>query len=116
MFEPNDEFKGDLARTYFYMVTCYEEKLADWFKRYGDKGGVRQTIDGTTYPGLTSWQLEMLMKWAAADPVSEKEVQRNNAVYEIQRNRNPFIDFPGLENYIWGNLRNVPFSQESYNK
>ena len=116
VFEPNDEFKGDLARTYFYMVTCYEEKLADWFNKYGDKGGVRQTIDGTTYPGLTGWQLEMLMKWAAADPVSEKEVQRNNAVYEIQRNRNPFIDFPGLENYIWGNLRNVPFSQESYNK
>lgn len=116
VFEPNDEFKGDLARTYFYMVTCYEEKLADWFNKYGNKGGVRQTIDGTTYPGLTGWQLEMLMKWAAADPVSEKEVQRNNAVYEIQRNRNPFIDFPGLERYIWGDLSNVPFSPASYNK
>lgn len=116
VFEPNDEFKGDLARTYFYMVTCYEEQLPDWFRNYGDKEGVRQTIDGKTYPGLTGWQLEMLMKWAAADPVSEKEVQRNDAVYGIQRNRNPFIDFPGLERYIWGDLSNVPFSPASYNK
>ena len=30
VFEPNDKYKGDFARTYFYMVTCYEEKLADW--------------------------------------------------------------------------------------
>lgn len=109
VFEPNDEFKGDLARTYFYMVTCYEERLPDWFNNYGDKEGVRQTIDGKTYPGLTDWQLEMLMKWAAADSVSEKEKQRNDAVYNIQGNRNPFIDFPGLERYIWGDLRSQPF-------
>ncbi len=116
VFEPNDEYKGDFARTYFYMVTCYEERLADWYGQYGEKEGVRQTLDGNTYPGLTEWQLKMLMKWAAADPVSQKEIQRNNAVYEIQRNRNPFIDFPGLERLIWGDRRNIPFSPANYDK
>ena len=99
VFEPNDIYKGDFARTYFYMVTCYEEKLADWYSNYSDS---RATLDGKTYPGLKAWQLNMLMEWAKNDPVSEKEINRNNAVYGIQNNRNPFIDYPGLEQYIWG--------------
>ena len=77
VFEPNDEYKGDFARTYFYMVTCYEEKLSDWYKNNADS---RPTLDGKTYPGLSSWQLSMLMKWAKNDPVSEKETNRNNAL------------------------------------
>ena len=98
VFEPNDDYKGDFARTYFYMVTCYEEKLPDWFTNYGTKEGVSQTIDGSKYPGLRDWQLEMLMKWTKNDPVSaDKETPRNNAVYTIQNNRNPFIDYPGLQ-------------------
>ena len=99
VFEPADEYKGDFARTYFYMVTRYEEKLPDWYSNYSDS---RATLDGKTYPGLKAWQLNMLMEWATADPVSEKEINRNNAVYGIQNNRNPFIDYPGLEQYIWG--------------
>lgn len=91
VFEPNDEYKGDFARTYFYMVTYYEEKLADW---YASNPESQPTLDGQTYPGLSSWQLAMLMKWAKNDPVSEKEINRNNAVYAIQKNRNPFIDYP----------------------
>ena len=110
VFEPNDEYKGDFARTYFYMVTCYEEKLADWYANCPDS---RATLDGNTYPGLSSWQLEMLMKWADDDPVSEKETARNMAVYDIQKNRNPFIDYPGLERYIWGDLTDVAFSYSS---
>lgn len=107
VFEPNDEYKGDFARTYFYMVTCYEEKLADWYKNNNNE--VRATLDGKAYPGLSSWQLEMLMKWAADDPVSQKEIDRNNAVYKIQKNRNPFIDYPGLERYIWGDKKDEVF-------
>ena len=107
VFEPNDEYKGDFARTYFYMVTCYEEKLADWYVNNPES---QPTISATAYPGLSQWQLEMLMKWAANDPVSEKEVNRNNAVYAIQQNRNPFIDYPELERYIWGDLKDTPFS------
>ncbi len=107
VFEPADEYKGDFARTYFYMVTCYEEKIVDWYNNYSES---RPTLDGKAYPGLSQWQLSMLMEWAAKDPVSEKEINRNNAVYSIQKNRNPFIDYPGLEQYIWGRLTDVPFS------
>jgi endonuclease I len=111
VFEPNDEYKGDFARTYFYMVTCYEEKLPDWYTNYAYS---RPTLDGNTYPGLNEWQLKMLMKWAKNDPVSEKEINRNNAVYDIQQNRNPFIDYPGLEEYIWGDKKDVAFSYDNY--
>ena len=114
VFEPNDEYKGDFARTYFYMVTCYEEKIPDWYTQYGSKEGVKPTIDGSKYPGLSAWQLEMLLKWAKNDPVSEKETNRNNAVYGIQLNRNPFIDYPGLEQYIWGDKKEVAFSYDHY--
>ena len=111
VFEPADEYKGDFARTYFYMVTCYEEKLADWYSKNSES---RTTINGTKYPAFQSWQLNMLMEWATADPVSEKEKNRNNAVYGIQNNRNPFIDYPGLEQYIWGNKTDVAFSYDNY--
>lgn len=111
VFEPNDEYKGDFARTYFYMVTCYEEKIADWYVNYPES---QPTLDGNAYPGLSSWQLNMLMKWAKNDPVSEKEINRNNAVYAIQKNRNPFIDYPGLEDYIWGDKMDMTFSYSDY--
>lgn len=111
VFEPNDEYKGDFARTYFYMVTCYEDKLPNW---YDNNPESCPTLDGNKYPGLSSWQLSMLMKWAANDPVSRKEVERNEAVYGIQNNRNPFIDYPGLEQYIWGDLMDTAFSYDSY--
>lgn len=124
VFEPADEYKGDFARTYFYMVTCYEEKLNDWYTNYGvnntDSGAsetrnaVMATLNGSTYPGFQAWQLEMLMEWAKNDPVSEKETNRNNAVYGIQGNRNPFIDYPGLQEYIWGFMTDVSFSYDNY--
>ncbi len=113
VFEPADEYKGDFARTYFYMVTCYEEKIVDWYNNYADS---RPTLDGNTYPGLSDWQLSMLMKWAQNDPVSEKEINRNNAVFGIQNNRNPFIDYPELEQYIWGELTDSLFSYDNYQK
>ncbi len=112
VFEPADEYKGDFARTYFYMVTCYEEKLADWYA--GNADGVRATINGTTYPAFTTWQLNMLLAWATADPVSQKEIDRNNAIYTVQKNRNPFVDYPGLEQYIWGSKTDVAFSYDNY--
>ena len=102
-------FEPDFARTYFYMVTCYEEKLPDWFANFADS---KATLDGNTYPGLSNWQLKMLMKWAKNDPVSEKEINRNIAVWDIQKNRNPFIDYPGLEEYIWGDKKDEAFSYD----
>ena len=113
VFEPADEYKGDFARTYFYMVTCYEEKLHDWYTNFSTTDVVN-VLDGNTYPGLKDWQLNMLMAWAAADPVSQKEINRNTAVKNIQGNRNPFIDYPGLEQYIWGSKTDVAFSYDNY--
>lgn len=102
-FEPNDEYKGDLARIYFYMATCYEPLVATW---------TSPMLGGTSYQPFSSWALPMLMKWSEEDPVSEKEVSRNAAIWQLQGNRNPFVDYPGLENYIWGDLSDSDFSYD----
>lgn len=101
VFEPADEYKGDFARTYFYMVTCYQNLNWSPTKMY--------MLQQNTYPTLKTWALDLLMKWHKEDPVEEKEILRNAAVYNIQNNRNPFIDMPELVDYIWGDKKNVPF-------
>ena len=90
VFEPVDEYKGDLARTYFYMSVCYKDK------------NLGQTSE-SMFEGsqLKPWALRMLIEWHYADPVSQKEIDRNNAVYAIQHNRNPFIDCPYFVDAIW---------------
>ena len=90
VFEPADEYKGDLARTYFYMSVCYKNK---------NLGQAEESMfDGSE---LKPWALQMLLQWHYADPVSQKEIDRNNAVYAIQHNRNPFIDCPYFVDAIW---------------
>lgn len=105
VFEPNDEYKGDLARNYFYMATRYENEITSWSS---------PVLTNSSYKPYVEWHMNMLMRWSREDPVSEKEIARNNAVHEIQNNRNPFIDYPGLEEYIWGSKVNVPFSYDNY--
>ena len=97
VFEPDDEYKGDLARTYFYMVTCYKNELPSW------PGSPNLNYGQNKYKAFSTWTINMLMEWSRLDPVSEKEIKRNDAVYGIQGNRNPFIDHPELAEYIWGN-------------
>ncbi|MCI9043430.1 MAG: ribonuclease [Muribaculaceae bacterium] len=99
VFEPADEYKGDFARTYFYVVTAYQN--LSWKYTY-------MAADGD-YPSLQPWAIEMLLKWHRDDPVSEKELKRNEVVYSIQTNRNPFIDYPELAEYIWGNRMGQTF-------
>jgi endonuclease I len=94
VFEPIDEYKGDLARTYFYMATRYADVCASW----------GNGVFGTQNLGLTAYGMNLFLEWSRNDPVSAKEIARNNAVYLKQNNRNPFIDFPELEEYIWGNM------------
>lgn len=101
VFEPDDEYKGDFARTYFYMVTCYQDYK--WATKY------MYMLQQNTYPTLNQWSIDMLLKWSRMDEVSDKERQRNEAVYKIQNNRNPFIDFPELAEYIWGNKMGEAF-------
>ena len=105
VFEPNDEYKGDFARIYFYMVTCYESKVSSWSS---------PMLAGNSYPAYTQWAIDMLLRWAANDPVSQKEIDRNNAVYELQGNRNPYVDYPGLEQYVWGSKTDMAFSYDNY--
>ena len=97
VFEPNDAYKGDLARTYFYMTVCYMDKNL----------GYEQSM--FTGGSLKPWAQQMLLSWHALDPVSQKEIDRNNAIYGIQANRNPFIDFPELVNMIFGSDTLQPF-------
>lgn len=103
VFEPANEYKGDFARTYFYMVTCYQNLT--WTTTW-------QVANGT-YPTLQQWAIDLLLKWHRADPVSEKEINRNEAVYKIQNNRNPFIDHPELAEYIWGNKKGESYQPSS---
>lgn len=102
VFEPDDRYKGDFARTYFYMVTMYQD--------YTWKTNYAWMLEQDLYPTLKPWAYNMLLEWSRNDPVSQKEIDRNEAVYRIQKNRNPFIDFPGLEEYIWGNKKGKPFN------
>ena len=97
VFEPDDEYKGDLARTFFYMVTCYKNELPSW------AGSAQLDYRTNKYKAFSTWTINMLMEWTRMDPVSEKEIKRNEVVYGIQGNRNPFIDHPELAEYIWGN-------------
>lgn len=101
VYEPADEYKGDIARTYFYFVTRYEDQLSSF-----DKNDV---LTGNTYPSLTDWFYKLMLKWHRNDPVSQKEIDRNEAVYAHQHNRNPFIDYPELAEHIWGNKSSEAF-------
>lgn len=91
VFEPIDTYKGDFARTYFYMST-----------RYYTEDGSFITNEMITKSDIKPWALEVLKIWHIIDPVSTKEINRNNAVYNIQGNRNPFIDHPEYVEQIWG--------------
>lgn len=100
VFEPDDEYKGDFARTYFYMATRYASKCSSWGNHFGSANS-----------GLTNYSVALFLKWHREDPVSEKELIRNEAIYGNptynstgykQGNRNPFIDYPCLAEYIWG--------------
>lgn len=99
VFEPDDEYKGDFARTYFYMATCYQD--FSWKYTY-------MMLNGE-YPSMAQWAIDMLLEWHRADPVSKKELDRNEEVYRIQHNRNPFIDMPDLVEFIWGDKVGVPY-------
>ena len=104
-FEPADEYKGDFARTYFYVVTCYQDLT--WASKY------MFMLQQNTYPTLQQWAIDLLLKWHRQDPVSQKELDRNDAVYTIQSNRNPFIDYPDLAEYIWGNKKGQAWPDQS---
>lgn len=99
VFEPIDQYKGDIARNYFYMATCYQNLIASWEKKVVDGDSV---LDGSSDKVFEQWYLDLMYAWHIADPVSQKEIDRNNAVYLVQGNRNPYIDHPEWVQGVWG--------------
>ncbi|MGL6159490.1 endonuclease [Microbulbifer sp.] len=99
VFEPIDEFKGDVARAHFYMATRYQNVIAGWenYSTYGDA-----VLDGSSNQVFEDWALQLLIDWHNADPVSQWELDRNAAAQEFQGNRNPFVDHPEYVESIWG--------------
>lgn len=98
VFEPIDEFKGDLARAYFYMATRYENVIGSWESNSSSGNAV---LNGSSNQVFETWFVNMLKSWHQLDPVSQKEQDRNEAAHTYQGNRNPFVDHPELVTQIW---------------
>ena len=93
VFEPIDEFKGDIARAMLYFATRYENQVASW-----SHAGM---LNGTSNQVYQDWFLDLLISWHTNDPVNQQEIDRNNAAYNYQGNANPFINHPEWVNVIW---------------
>ncbi|PZD77922.1 endonuclease [Mesonia sp. K7] len=105
VFEPIDEFKGDIARAYFYMATRYENEIGSW---EGENDGSQNTLNGSSDQVFEDWMLSMLIEWHIDDPVSQKEIDRNNEAYLFQGNRNPYVDHPEWVEDVWESFISVP--------
>lgn len=105
VFEPADEYKGDFARAFFYMATVYDE--LPWVS--SGTTGKYNMYEPNAWPTLKEWAVEMLLDWSRRDPVSDKETARNDAVETQQGNRNPYIDFPELAEFVWGKRMSQTF-------
>ena len=99
VFEPRDEYKGDFARGYMGALLRWAGEKA-FTEKEGSKTFTTNFSTGSF--GLTKYGVALLMKWHRQDPVSKKEIDRNNGIQKTQGNRNPFIDYPYLAEYIWG--------------
>lgn len=114
VYEPIDEYKGDIARGYFYMITRYRTTNFTQASSSNDDACFTYTNGQTE---MTTYMLNLMLKWHRQDPVSEKELIRNDVIYGnttyhkgnattyAQNNRNPFIDYPDLVEYIWGDKK-----------
>ncbi len=112
VWEPADKWKGDFARIYFYMATCYwDAKDEDGNSLWREES--LRTLDGSEWPTLLSNVYSLMLQWARQDPIDEIEIQRNDVIYCIQGNRNPFVDLPQLEEYIWGTMMDSAFHADA---
>lgn len=105
VFEPDDQYKGDFARMYMYMAVRYKKGNKD---NVSISSEMYNTTDANY--GFTAYSVALLMKWHRNDPVSRKEVDRNNGMQSEQGNRNPFVDYPALAEYLWGTKTSDTFS------
>lgn len=100
VFEPIDEFKGDIARIMLYFATRYEDQVTS--SSWDHHSTPNNPLNGTNDQVYEDWLIDLFLHWHELDPVSQKEIDRNNRVYQIQGNRNPFVDHPEWVNAIWG--------------
>ncbi len=101
VFEPINEYKGDFARAFFYLATRYMNNLSTWRNTYSSYDS--KYIIATTGGNYLQWYIDMLVRWHNQDPVSQKEIDRNNNIYynTPQANRNPYIDHPEYVCQVW---------------
>lgn len=105
-WEPADPWKGDFARGYMYMATAYQD--------YNWEGTqAHQILQQGAYPTLQKWAYTLYIQWAKADKPDALEIKRNDDVAKIQKNRNPYVDFPNLMEYVWGDSTNIAFNPET---
>lgn len=106
LWEPADKWKGDFARGYMYMATTYQNLTWQGTQAL-------QLLKQGAYPTLQEWASKLYLEWARTDVVDRLEVERNEAVSRIQGNRNPFVDFPNLMEYIWGDSIGYAFDPQT---
>lgn len=98
VFEPTTIYKGDFARAFLYMATRYEDVISSWETQnnVGD-----QALTSNSFMPYEACLMNILLQWHQTDPVSQLEIDRNEAVFSIQGNRNPFVDHPEYVELIW---------------
>lgn len=102
VMEPIDEFKGDVARAFFYFATCYQNRMPGFYSS-GSNSSVKVMFDGSSNKVFSDDFLEVLAAWHIMDPVSDRERDINNLIYYThQGNRNPYIDNPQWVQLVWG--------------
>ena len=104
LWQPAEVWKGDFSRGYMYMATAYQHLTYE--------GEGLKSLQNGTYPTLKEWAYTLYLKWMREDKVSQVEVDRNNAVADIQGNRNLYVDFPTLAEYVWGDSTDVAFNPD----
>lgn len=102
VWQPAEKWEGDFARGFMYMATAYQDYT------WTNAEGLNTLVQGD-YPTLKEWAYKLYIEWAKADGVDDIEVKRNAAVYKIQGNRNPYVDFPNLMEYVWGDSVDYAF-------
>ena len=100
VFEPIDEFKGDIARMLLYFAVRYEDEATS--DSWDNHTTLNNPLNGTNEQFYETWYLQLLYKWHIDDPVSNREILRNNEAFNFRGNRNPFIDYPEYVESIWG--------------
>ncbi|ANF52677.1 endonuclease I [Chryseobacterium glaciei] len=116
VYEPINEFKGDVARSLLYFAVRYEGKLGTFnFNNNANPASDTNPLDGTEEKAFDNAYIAMLLQWNAQDPVSQKEIDRNNSVYTLQKNRNPFIDNPAWVSAIWSQTPDAVVPQTPLN-